>query len=62
GVTIRARWEGKLYTPRVFAVLLLALLGAPQRLVDVLVWVTAPLVVASAARYYRDGRAQASFS
>lgn len=58
-VTIKARWQGKLSTLLVFGILFAALVPAPQRITDVLAWVTAPIVVASAVRYYLDGLAQA---
>jgi len=57
-VEIKARWEGKLSTVLVFALLFAALLNAPQLWLDLLCYATAPLIVVSAVQYYRVGRAQ----
>jgi len=59
-VTIHPRWEGKLSTVLVFGLLGIALVDVPQPYVDGLAYVTAPVVVAAAVRYYRDGKAQLS--
>jgi len=58
-VAIRARWPGKLSTLLVFVILFAALVPAPQRVTDILTWVTAPIVVASAWCYFQDGLRQA---
>ena len=57
-VRIHPRWEGKLSTVLVFGLLLVALLDAPAPSIRALAYATAPVVVASAVRYYRDGNAQ----
>ena len=57
-VTIQPRWEGKLSTLLIFVLLLIALLSVPQPWIDVLAWVTAPLVVLSTIQYWRAGMAQ----
>jgi cardiolipin synthase len=57
-VTIRARLEGKLSTLLLFAVSLLACLGASERAVTWLSVATAPVIVLAAVRYTLDGRRQ----
>jgi len=57
-VTIQPRWEGKLSTLLIFMLLLSALLNVPQPWIDLLAWLTAPLVVLSAIQYWRAGMAQ----
>jgi cardiolipin synthase len=57
-VEIRARWEGKVSTALVFALLFGALLRAPQAWIDIVCLGTAPLIVFSAVQYYRAGVAQ----
>ncbi len=59
-VEIRARWQGKLSTLLVFVILFAALVPAPQRWIDLLSYVTMPIVTWAAWRYYRAGRAQVS--
>jgi len=58
-VAIKARWQGKLSTLLVFGILFAALVPAPQAITDLIAWVTAPIVVSSAVRYYLDGLEQA---
>ena len=59
-VEIRARWQGKLSTLLVFVILFAALVPAPQRWIDLLSYVTIPIVASAAWRYYAAGRAQVS--
>jgi CDP-diacylglycerol--glycerol-3-phosphate 3-phosphatidyltransferase len=57
-VEIKARWQGKLSTLLVFVIILGALARIPQPAIDVLTWVTTPVVVAAAWRYWRAGMDQ----
>jgi len=57
-VEIKARWQGKLSTLLVFVILFGALVPVPRLATDALAWITAPIVVAAAWRYFQDGLRQ----
>lgn len=57
-VKIKALWAGKVSTVLVFALLLVALIHAPQDWINGIAWLTAPIVVLSAVQYARAGAQQ----